>query len=74
MQRAKTDKIGDAIVTGLSAESLDLIGETAGSTDCVAYSTGDSLNCNPSDPSMAAVLEAGEAVMDENKNLLQGLR
>ena len=74
MQRAKTQKIGDAIVTGLSAESLDLIDETAGSTDCVAYGTGDSLNRNTSDPSMAAALEAGEAVMDENENLLHGLR
>lgn len=74
MISTEISKLGNSAVITFNAEMLSVLGVKAGDTIYVSLANDGSLRITAHDPSMAAALAAGKAVMDENINLLQGLR
>ena len=70
---AKIRKVGNSAVMTLTAEMLALLDAKEGDTLYVVRADDGSLKITPYDPEVAAVLEAAEIVMDENRDLLQAL-
>lgn len=64
-------KIGDALVMDLTAEMLSLLGAGEGDMLHVARTGDGGLRISKRDPTSA--LDAAEAVMDENSELLRKL-
>lgn len=71
---SKLIKIGKDTAMILPPEVLSRLDANAGDTLFVLLAGDGSLQITANDPSMVAALEAGKTVMDENIELLQGLR
>lgn len=73
MITSKILKIGNSAVMNLTPEMLAILDAKEGDTLYVVRGEDGSLRIMAKDPTLAAALEAGEAVMDENRDLLQAL-
>ncbi len=73
MMTSKIRKVGNSAVMTLTAEMLAILDAKEGDTLHVVRGDDGSLRIMANDPALAAALEAGEAVMDENRDLLQAL-
>ena len=73
MTKTKIRKVGNSAVMTLTAEMLAILDAKEGDTLFVVRGDDGSLRIMANDPALAAALEAGEAVMDENRDLLQAL-
>lgn len=66
-------KVGNSAVFTLTTEMLAMLDAKPGDALYVVRGDDGSLKILPHDPSVADALEAAEAVMDENRDLLQAL-
>lgn len=73
MIESKIRKVGNSAVMTLTAEMLAILDAKEGDTLFVVRGDDGSLRVMANDPALAAALDAGEAVMDENRDLLQTL-
>jgi antitoxin ChpS len=73
MTKTKIRKVGNSAVMTLTAEMLAILDAKEGDTLYVVRGDDGSLRIMANDPALAAALEAGETVMDENRDLLQAL-
>jgi len=73
MISTKIRKVGNSAVMTLTAEMLAILDAKEGDTLHIMRSDDGSLRVMANDPALAAALAAGEAVMDENRDLLQAL-
>ncbi len=73
MTSTKIRKVGNSAVMTLTAEMLAILDAKEGDTLHVVRGDDGSLRVMANDPALAAALAAGEAVMDENRDLLQAL-
>jgi antitoxin ChpS len=73
MIETKVRKVGKSAVMTLTAEMLAILNAKEGDTLYVVWGDDGSLRIMANDPALAAVLAAGEVVMDENSDLLQAL-
>ena len=73
MIETKIRKVGNSAVMTLTSEMLALLDAKPGDTLYVTRGDDGALKIVTYDPALQAVLEAGEAAMDENRDLLQGL-
>jgi len=73
MITSKIRKVGNSAVMTLTAEMLAILDAKEGDTLHVVRGDDGSRRSMANDPALAAALEAGEAVMDENRDLLQAL-
>ena len=73
MITSKIRKVGNSAVMTLTAEMLALLDAKEGDTLYIVRGDDGSLRIMANAPALAAALEAGEAVMDENRDLLQAL-
>jgi antitoxin ChpS len=73
MITSKIRKVGNSAVMTLTAEMLAILDAKEGDTLFVVRGDDGSLRIMANDPALAAALDAGETVMDENRDLLQGL-
>ena len=71
---SKLIKIGKDTALILPPAVLSRLDANAGDSLFVLLAADGSLQITANHPSMVAALEAGEAVMDENNDLLQGLQ
>lgn len=73
MIETKIRKVGNSAVMTLTSEMLALLDAKEGDTLYVVRGDDGSLRLMAQDPAVAAALEAGEIVMDENRDMLQAL-
>lgn len=73
MFETKIRKVGNSAVVTLTGEMLAAMDAKPGDTVHVVRGDDGSLRILPHDPELARVLKAAEAVMDENRDLLQAL-
>ncbi|PWK55922.1 AbrB/MazE/SpoVT family DNA-binding domain-containing protein [Roseicyclus mahoneyensis] len=73
MIETRIRKVGNSAVMTLTAEMLAILDAKEGDTLYVVRGDDGSLRIMANDPALAAALAAGEAVMDENRDLLQAL-
>lgn len=71
---SKIRKIGDSMVLHLTPEMLAVLNAQAGDTLYVTCADDGSLRVVANDASLKDILGAGDVVMDENNDLLRGLR
>lgn len=74
MFETKIRKVGNSSVVTLSTEMLALLDAKEGDTLFVVRGDDGTLRLMAHDPRVAEALEAAEAVMDENRDLLQALK
>ena len=74
MFSAQIDKIGNSVFIRLTAEMLSVLGVKPGDTLYFSLADDGSLRITANDPLLAVALSEGEAVMEENKDLLGRLR
>lgn len=73
MIETKVRKVGNSAVMTLTTEMLAILDVKEGDALFLIRGDDGSLKIMPHDPSVAAALEASEAVMDENRDLLAAL-
>lgn len=73
MFKAKIRKVGDDVVMTLTPDMLDILGARLGDSVYAVRGDDGCLMLLPVDPDVAAALEAGEVVMDENWEALSKL-
>ena len=73
MIETKIRKVGNSAVMTLSTEMLTMLDAKEGDTLFVVRGDDGSLKVLAHDPSVADALAAAEAVMDDNRDLLQAL-
>ncbi|MCK8465175.1 transcriptional regulator/antitoxin MazE [Aliiroseovarius sp. S1339] len=73
MFETKIRKVGNSAVVTLSSEILSAMDVKEGDTVFLSRTDDGGVRLLPYDPELSAVLEAAEAVMDENRDLLQAL-
>lgn len=73
MIETKVRKVGNSAVMTLTSEMLTLLDVKEGDSLFVVRSDDGSLKVMAHDPAVADALRAAEAVMDENRDLLQAL-
>ena len=73
MMETRIRKVGNSAVMTLTGEMLALLDVKPGDTLFVVRGDDGSLKLLPQDPAVAEALAAAEAVMDENRDLLQAL-
>ena len=73
MVESKIRKVGNSAVMTLTAEMLAILDAKEGDTLYIVRGDDGSLRVMANDPALAAVLAAGETVMDEYPDLLQAL-
>ena len=73
MIESKIRKVGNSAVMTLTAEMLAILDAKEGDTLYIVRGDDGSLRVMANYPALAAVLAAGETVMDENRDLLQAL-
>jgi putative addiction module antidote len=73
MFETKIRKVGNSAVVTLSSEILAAMDVKEGDTVFLSRTDDGGVRLLPHDPGLADVLEAAEAVMDENRDLLQAL-
>jgi putative addiction module antidote len=73
MIESRIRKVGNSAVMTLTAEMLAILDAKEGDTLYVVRGDDGSLRIMANDPALAAALEAGETVMDDNRELLQAL-
>jgi antitoxin ChpS len=73
MIETKVRKVGNSAVMTLTAEMLAILDAKAGDTLQVVRGDDGSLRIMAKDPALPAALATGDVVMDENRDLLQGL-
>jgi putative addiction module antidote len=73
MIESRIRKVGNSAVMTLTAEMLAILDAREGDTLYVVRGDDGSLRIMANDPALAAALEAGETVMDDNRELLQAL-
>lgn len=74
MIETKIRKVGNSSVMTLTTEMLALLDAKEGDTVYVVRGDDGSLKITANDPAVVAALEAAEAVMDENRDLLAALK
>ncbi len=73
MIETRIRKVGNSAVMTLTAEMLALLDAKPGDTLFVTRSDDGTLKLQTHDPELQKALAAAEEVMDENRDLLQGL-
>jgi putative addiction module antidote len=73
MIETKIRKAGNSAVMTLTAEMLAILDAKEGDTLYVVRTDDGGLKIMTEDPQLKVALEAAEAVMDENRDLLQAL-
>ena len=73
MIESKIRKVGNSAVVTLSAEMLALLDAKEGDTLYAVRTDDGGLKLMTENPELQAALAAAEAVMDENRDLLQAL-
>ena len=73
MIETKIRKVGNSAVVTVTTEMLAILDAKEGDTLYVVRTDDGGLKLLAQDPSLKAVLDAGEIVMDENRDLLQAL-
>lgn len=73
MIETKIRKVGNSAVMTLSTEMLTMLDAKEGDTLYVVRTDDGGLKILTEDPQLKVALAAAEAVMDENRNLLQAL-
>ena len=73
MIETKIRKVGNSAVITMSTEMLTMLDAKEGDTLFVLRGDDGSLRIMAHDPRVAEALAAAEAVMDENRDLLQAL-
>ncbi len=71
MIETKIRKVGNSAVMPLTAEMLAILNAKVGDTLFVVHGDDGSLRIMANEPSLAMALEAGEAVMNDNRELLR---
>lgn len=73
MIETKIRKVGNSAVVTVTTEMLAILDAKEGDTLYVVRTDDGGLKLLAQDPALKAVLDAGEIVMDENRDLLQAL-
>ena len=73
MIESRIRKVGNSAVITLSTEMLAMLDAKAGDTLYVVRTDDGGLKLMTENPELQAALAAAEAVMDENRDLLQAL-
>lgn len=73
MIETKIRKVGNSAVMTVTTEMLAILDAKEGDTLYVVRTDDGGLKLLTEDPSLKAVLDAAEAVMDDNRDLLQAL-
>jgi len=73
MIETKIRKVGNSAVMTLTSEMLAMLDAKEGDSLFVVRGDDGSLRILPANPAIKAALEAGEIVMDENRDALQAL-
>lgn len=73
MIETKIRKVGNSAVVTVTTEMLAILDAKEGDTLYVVRTDDGGLKLLAQDPALKAVLDAGEIVMDENRDLLQML-
>ncbi|MFO7033279.1 transcriptional regulator/antitoxin MazE [Limnospira fusiformis CCALA 023] len=73
MIETKIRKVGNSAVMTVTTEMLAILDAKEGDTLYVVRTDDGGLKLLVQDPSLRAVLDAAEIVMDENRDLLQAL-
>lgn len=73
MIETRIRKVGNSATMTLTTEMLAILDAKEGDTLYVLRGDDGSLKIMAHDPAVVAALEAAETVMDENRDLLQGL-
>ncbi len=73
MFETRIRKVGNSAVVTLTAEMLAVLDAKPGDALFVVRGDDGGLRLLPHDPDLTAALDAAEAVMDENRDLLQAL-
>lgn len=73
MIETKIRKVGNSAVVTITTEMLAILDAKEGDTLYAVRTDDGGLKLLAQDPSLKAVLDAGEIVMDENRDLLQAL-
>ncbi len=73
MIETKIRKVGNSAVITMTAEMLAILDVKEGDTLFVVRGDDGSLRLMAHDPAIAVAIEAAEAVMDENRDLLAAL-
>lgn len=73
MIEVKIRKVGNSAVVTMSSEMLALLDAKEGDTLYVVRTDDGGLKLMTENPELQAALRAAEAVMDENRDLLQAL-
>lgn len=73
MIETKIRKVGNSAVVTVTTEMLAILDAKEGDTLYAVRTDDGGLKLLAQDPSLKAVLDAGEIVMDENRDLLQTL-
>lgn len=73
MIETKIRKVGNSAVVTLTTEMLAILDAKEGDSLYVVRGDQGDLRLMAQDPAVAAALEAGEIVMDENRDMLQAL-
>ncbi|MEL6573997.1 MAG: transcriptional regulator/antitoxin MazE [Pseudomonadota bacterium] len=73
MIKTKIHKVGDDVVMTLTPDMLDFLGAQVGDSVYVVHGDDGCLKLPPIDPDVAAALEAGKVVMDENWEALRAM-
>lgn len=73
MFETRIRKVGNSSVVTLTGEMLAAMDAKEGDTVYVLRRDDGGLTILPHDPALAAALAAAEAVMDDNRDLLQAL-
>lgn len=73
MIETKIRKVGNSAVMTVTTEMLAILDAKEGDTLYVVRTDDGGLKLLTEDPSLKSVLDAAEAVMDDNRDLLQAL-
>ena len=73
MIETKIRKVGNSAVVTVTTEMLAILDAKEGDTLYVVRTDDGGLKLLAQDPALKVVLDAGEIVMDENRDLLQAL-
>ena len=73
MIETKIRKVGNSAVMTVTTEMLAILDAKEGDTLYVVRTDDGGLKLLTEDPSLKAVLDAAESVMDDNRDLLQAL-
>lgn len=73
MIETKIRKVGNSAVVTVTTEMLAILDAKEGDTLYVVRTDDGGLKLLAQDPALKTVLDAGEIVMDENRDLLQAL-